>query len=131
MNHPELGNHTCVARTAQGDLLTSDARGILPPLQWLRKDPAMLAGADVSDKVVGRAAALLFAYGNVRSIWAETMSDAAIDYLSGTDIFFEYGKQVDMIMNRDGTDMCPMERRALVISDPAEAFAVYDGVIQK
>jgi len=124
-----LGEHTCVAKAASGEILTSDARGILPPLNWLRKNPGLLRGAEAADKVVGKAAALLFAFGGVKYIWAECMSGAAIAYLESAGIPFEYAERVERIMNREGTGMCPMERRALAIDDPAEAFRVFDGMI--
>ena len=124
-----LKNHTCVARTSSGEVLSSSARGILPPLTWLRKDPALLHGAEVADKIVGKAAALLFAYGGVKYIWAECISEAAIAYLEGVGIAFEYAERVERIMNRDGTGICPMEQRALGIEEPEEAFRVYDWLI--
>ena len=130
MNHLELGNHSCVIRTAGGEILTSDAHGILPPLTWLREDPVTLKGADVADKVIGKAAALLFCYGGARSIWAGMMSEAARDLLDTTDIAYAYGVLVPAILNRGGTDLCPMERRAMAIGDPAEAFALFDGLVK-
>ena len=124
-----LQNHTCAVRTAQGELFTSDDRGIRPALQWLRGDRDMLRGAKVADKVVGKAAALLFAFGGVKYLWAECMSDAAIAFLEQSGIAFEYERRTERIMNRDGTGLCPMESRAMPIDDPAEAFAVFDGII--
>ena len=130
MNHPELNGHTCVVRTAAGTLLASGEHGILPPLRWLREDPALLRGADVADKVIGKAAALLFAYGNVRSLWAARMSEAARDYLRAAAILFEYDELVPAILNRGGTDLCPMEQRALGMDNPGEAFALFDGLVK-
>jgi len=129
MTYPSLGNHTCVLRTADGTLLTSDAHGILPPLRWLREDPGLLRGADVADRVIGKAAALLFAHGGVRSIWAARMSEAARDFLQTTGIVFDCGELVPAILNRDGTGLCPMEQRAMGIDEPGEAFKVFDGLI--
>jgi len=124
-----LQNHTCVVRTAQGEILTSDERGIRPALQWLREDRDILRGAEVADKVVGKAAALLFAFGGVRYLWAECMSDAAIAFLEQRGISFEYERRTERIMNRDETGLCPMESRAMPVDDPAEAFALFDGII--
>jgi len=129
VKHPQLNGHSCVVRTATREVFTSDERGIRPPLLWLRENPAVLKDAAVSDKIIGRAAALLFAHGGVCSIWAECMSDAAIDFLSGTAIIFEYATRVEAILMRDGSDICPMERRAADIDDPAAAFRVFDEVI--
>jgi iron complex outermembrane receptor protein/vitamin B12 transporter len=127
----ELNGHTCVARTAAGEILTSDEHGILPPLRWLREDPALLRGADVADRVIGKAAALLFAHGGVHSLWAARMSEAARDFLRTAGIDFAYEKLVPAILNRDGTGLCPMEQRALGMEEPGEAFRVFDGVIAK
>ncbi|MCL1951660.1 MAG: DUF1893 domain-containing protein [Oscillospiraceae bacterium] len=129
MNQIDLNGHTCVARTVGGELRFSDEHGILPPLRWLREDPGLLCGAEVADRVIGKAAALLFAYGGVRSLWAARMSEAARDFLQTTGIVFDYGELVPAVLNRDGTALCPMEQRAMGITEPAQAFAVFDGMI--
>ena len=130
MTHPELNEHTCVVRTATGELLVSNERGIRPPLLWLRENPDMLRGAQVADKVIGKAAALLFAHGGVRSIWAEKMSETARNFLQAAGIVFDYDELVPAILNRDGTGLCPMEQRALGIDKPDEAFALFDELVR-
>ena len=129
MNHPQLGSFTCVVRTAAGEILTSDAHGIRPPLLWLREDPELLRGAEISDKVIGKAAALLFCHGGVRSIYAEMMSQAAAEFLDKQGIAYQYGKLAPAILNRAGTGLCPMEQKALALDDPAQAFAVFDRLV--
>jgi len=126
----DLNGHTCVVRTAGGEVLTCDEHGILPPLRWLREAPGLLRGADVADRVIGRAAALLFAHGGVRSVWAARMSETARDFLQTTGIAFEYEELVPAILNRDGTGLCPMEQKALGIAAPGEAFRVFDGLVR-
>ena len=116
-------------RTAGGELLTSDEHGIRPPLLWLREKPEILRGADVADKVIGKAAALLFAYGGVRSVWAARMSEAARDFLQAAGIIIDYDELVPAILNRDGTGLCPMEQKVIGIDEPEEAFRMFDGMI--
>jgi len=130
MKHIELNGHTCVVRTADGELLTSDEHGILPTLRWLRGNPELLRGAQVADKVIGKAAALLFAYGGVRSVWAARMSEAARDFLRAAGIDFGCDELVPAILNRDGTGLCPMEQRAMGIEEPGAAFRVFDGLVR-
>ncbi|MDR1464495.1 MAG: DUF1893 domain-containing protein [Oscillospiraceae bacterium] len=130
MEHPDLGNHTCVLRAADGATYTSDEHGVRPPLRWLREDPALLRGADVADRVIGKAAALLFAFGGVRSVWAECMSDGAAAFLAFAGIAFGCGERVPAIQNRDGTGLCPMEQKVLQTNDPAEAFRIFDAMIR-
>ena len=124
-----LNGHTCVVRRLGGELLTSDEHGILPPLRWLREGSDVLRGAQVADKVIGKAAALLFAYGSVRSVWAARMSEAARDFLQAAGIIIDYDELVPAILNRDGTGLCPMEQRVIGIDDPGEAFRMFDGMI--
>ena len=126
----DLNCHTCVIRTAGGELLTSDEHGIRPPLLWLREDPNILRGAEVADKVIGKAAALLFANGGVRSVWAARMSETARDFLQAAGIAFDYDELVPAILNREGTGLCPMEQRAMGVNDPAQAYALFDGLIR-
>ena len=126
-----LDGHSCVVRRANGVILTSDEQGIRPPLLWIREDLGILRGAEVADKVIGKAAALLFAYGGVKSVWAAYMSEAARDFLRAAGIAFDYGELVPVILNREGTGMCPMEQKVIEIDDPARAFALFDGLIAK
>ena len=135
MSYPALDGYTCIVRTAAGKILTSDAHGIRPPLLWLRssakpgEDPDLLRGAVVSDKVIGKAAALLFCHGGVRSIWAEKMSEAAVEFLDSQGIAYAYDELVPAILNREGTGLCPMEQKVLTVDDPAQAFRIFDEII--
>ena len=42
--------------------------------------------------------------------------------LEDAKIAVDYGTMVPNIINRDGTDMCPVEKLTMNISDPEEAF---------
>jgi len=130
MNSPPINGHTCVVRTTEGKLLTSDEHGIRPPLRWLREDPALLHDADVLDRVIGRAAALLFCYGGARSIRAGTMSQPAADFLEAAGVAYAYDTLVPAILNREGTGLCPMEQKALGLDDPARAFEIFNEMVK-
>lgn len=54
-------------------LLTSCERGIKPLVQWL-DDGLCLAGFSVADKIVGRAAAMLYVRLGAARVWAQVMS---------------------------------------------------------
>ncbi|MDR2753978.1 MAG: DUF1893 domain-containing protein [Oscillospiraceae bacterium] len=123
---PGLDGHTCAVRTADGQLFWKDGRGVAPPLQWLRECPAGLRGAFVHDKIVGKAAALLWALAGIKTLHAEVMSQAAAGFLQGTSIAFSYGTLVPQIVRRDGKGMCPMEARALEIDSPADAQKIFE-----
>lgn len=115
-------NRTCVL--CRGDCFyTSDAKGIAPMMAFLdaKND---LRGFSAADRVVGRAAAMLFVLAGVRAVYAEVISHGAIDILSTHGIEVTYNCMTDRIMNRAGDGFCPMETAVLEIEDPNEALEI-------
>ena len=80
--------------------------------------PEVLQGAFIADKAVGKAAAACMVVGGVKHVHADVMSEPALALLKAHSIIAEYGKLVDHIINRAGTDWCPMERLSRDINDP-------------
>lgn len=76
----------------------------------------------VADKIVGAAAAMLCAYSEVSSVFAETISEIGIKVLEGNDIFYQFGNEVPKILNLDKTDICPFEKLAIGSRNPKEAY---------
>jgi Domain of unknown function (DUF1893) len=99
----------------------SELRGVAPILDFLREKPDLLEDAIIADKVIGRAAALLLIHGKIAALHALCISSHALDVLAGSGIVLEYDEVVPYIVNRDGTDMCPMEKSVIGISDPEQA----------
>lgn len=114
---------TCVV-TKNAASLTAYDRGIRPVLDWLQSDPDFLSGAAAADKVVGKAAALLFIHARIASLHAQVISRPALDILSTHQLPTTYDHLVERISNRAGDGLCPMESRVLEITDAAEAYAV-------
>lgn len=114
-------NYTCVIVSAEG-VLTSRERGILPLMKWIGSG-ADLRGAVAADRIVGRAAALLYAYMGVSELYAEVLGEGGQKVLRDHGIAHGYGTLAVRIVNRSGTDICPMEKAVAQISDPAEAFS--------
>lgn len=111
---------TCILQ--KGDtVLTSTQRGIRPLLEWIGSG-ADTAGASAADKIVGRAAALLYAYMGVKELYAEVLSEGGLAVLRAFSIRAEYGVLTQRIINRAGTGICPMEQAVLSVTDPAEAL---------
>lgn len=108
---------------------SSAERGIRPLLVWLREQPDFIRGACVADKIVGRAAALLLAYGGAVQVYAETLSDGAAAVLEEQGIPYACGVRVPYIRNREKTGPCPMEQRVQKIASPAEAYAALSAAV--
>jgi len=108
--------------------LSSEKRGVAPILELLREDKDALEGAYVADKVIGKAAALLLIYGRITSLYTKVISSHALGVLNNSGIAVRYDKLVPYVINRDGTDMCPMEKLVLAMESPEEA---YEALVKK
>lgn len=118
-------NHvTFVAVSKNGGCVTSEQKGIAPMMQILEQKADFLAGAAVADKVIGKAAAFLLIKGHVKAVYAEIISQHALDILQKTDIAITYQKAVPYIINRNQNGMCPMEETVLSMHDAEQAFVV-------
>ena len=79
-----------------------------------------LKGYSFADIVVGKAC--LFVYGGITSVYADVLSESALEYLRSHAIEAEYGVLVKSILNRKGDGVCPMEACVANIDDANEAF---------
>ena len=112
---------TCIVLKDGADPLISRIRGVRPVIQWI-EEGADLKGAAVFDTIVGRAAAMMYALAGADFVYGRVMSLGGAAELEKAGIKYEYGEQVDVITNRQGTGMCPMEQTVLGVADPAEAM---------
>lgn len=113
------GHSICLCRG--GEIITDDGRGISPMMRFLaeRRDLTGYAAADV---IVGKAAALLFVKAGIVCVHGKTMSVSARDLLEQHSIPCSYDTLTEKIINRQGTDICPMEKTVEAISDADEAY---------
>ena len=110
---------TLVVRSEDGELHRFIQRGVKDLLTLVTERPQVLHGALVADKAVGKAAAACMVMGGIRQVHADVMSEPALKLLEAHGITASYGQLVDHIINRTGTDWCPMERLSRDIDDPA------------
>lgn len=85
---------------------------------------ADLAGYSVADVVVGKAAALLFIKCGINNVFAKTLSENGKKVLEKYGVECEYETLTEKIINRAGTDMCPMGKAVLKCDDPEEAYKI-------
>lgn len=113
------GHSICLCRG--GEIITDDGRGISPMMRFLaeRRDLTGYAAADV---IVGKAAALLFVKAGIVCVHGKTMSVSARDLLEQHSIPCSYDTLTEKIINRQGTDICPMEKTVEAISNADEAY---------
>lgn len=97
-----------------------DGKGIAPLVKAVEK--GNLSGFSAADLVVGKAAALLMTSAGITCVFAKCVSEAGLKVLKSHGIACSYDVIAEKIMNRDGTDVCPMEKTVQNIDDPSAAL---------
>ena len=110
-----LAGHS-IALCKEGKLLTSDRRGVSPMIDFLQD------GYSVADKIVGKAAAMLFVKAGIKEVYAEILSVSGKNFLEEHGINVGYETLAEKIINRTGDDICPMEKTVADIIDPEEGY---------
>ncbi|MBP1745327.1 MAG: hypothetical protein H6Q58_2305 [Firmicutes bacterium] len=104
-------------------ICTSAERGIKPLYTLVNSMREQLRGSSASDKAIGRAAALLYEYAEVKELHTKLISEKAVDILKRTPILYEFEKSVPYIKNRDKTGMCPVETLSCEIDNIGDLMA--------
>lgn len=84
-------------------------RGVSDLYNLLNNDPQLLAGASIADKVVGKGAAALMILGGVTWVYSDVISRQALKLFSASDIAVSFSTEVENIINRSQTGICPIE----------------------
>ena len=108
----------------------SSEKGIKPLLQLLNSGKNYL-NYSAADKIVGKAAAMLYKLLNINDIYGEVMSISAINFLEQNNINFKYKIKTKEIINRKGTGICPMEETVLNIENPTEAKKLLENKLKE
>lgn len=111
------GHSICLCRS--GRIFTDDGRGISPMMRFIDENKD-LCGYSVADVIVGKAAAILFVKAGISAVHGKVMSESGKAYLESHSIPCTYDILTKRIINRHGTDICPMEKTVAEIDD-AEA----------
>ena len=91
-------------------------RGLDPLLKLM--DAGKLGGAVVMDKVVGRASAAICAEGGAAKVFTSLAGKGAAELLEKRGIPFTAEKTVEVILNHEKADSCPMEKAVSGMDDP-------------
>jgi hypothetical protein len=112
---------TCVVMKDHKIIKTISGQGIAPVIDLYEQ--GVLKDAFVADKIIGKAAAMIMVLGGVKEVYGKVMSRAGKEYLESRGVKVSNGQCIDMISNRAGNGICPMERTVMEIEEPAEALA--------
>ena len=112
-----------------GATRTFHERGVKDLHRLLTQEPEILRGASLADKVVGKGAAALMIAGGVKWIYADVISKAAMVLFEQSRVEVQYGEIVPNIINRAGTDICPVEKLCRNCKTAEECLPLIDKFI--
>lgn len=102
------GNYSCVIKNDEVTRVFKQ-RGVADLYDLIKNEPEFLSGASIADKVIGKAAASLMLLGGIKEIYADMISEPAIDLLTKNNIEVSFKNKVSYIKNRDQSGWCPLE----------------------
>ncbi len=118
------------AYVSENEEIVSSAKGIgfVASLCDSKKD---LSEGAAADKIVGKAAAMLFVFLGLRYVHAETVSEGAIKVFEEYGVEYSYDIITEAIVNRKGDGLCPMEMAAKDAKTPEETLRAVNKKLQE
>ena len=114
------GKYTCVL--TKGETVYASTKSGIAPMIGFIEYSFELKGFSAADKIVGKAAALLFVLAGVKEVYASVLSRQAQEVFAKYGIKCSCDTLAEAIINRAGDDLCPMEKAVADIEEPREAF---------
>lgn len=116
-----LNGHS-IALCRNGEILSDDGRGISPMMKFIAQGKD-LSGYSAADLIVGKAAAMLFVKAGIVSVHGNMMSVAGKEFLEAHGVPCTWDTLTERIINRSGTDICPMEKAVADIDDVEAGYS--------
>jgi len=113
------GHSICLCKDSK--YFTDDGRGISPMMRLIGENKE-LCGYSVADVIVGKAAAMLFVKAGISAVHGKVMSESGKTFLESHNIPCTYDILTKRIINRHGTDICPMEKAVAEIDDAETGY---------
>ncbi|MBO4362510.1 MAG: DUF1893 domain-containing protein [Paludibacteraceae bacterium] len=110
-----------------GERTSYNAPGVQDLLRLTAEEPERLNGAVVADRRVGKAAASLLIAGKVKAVNTPLVSTPAREMLEAAGISVYAREEIPLMVNKDGTDLCPMEQKLLEAQTPEECVVLLRG----
>ncbi|MDD2401336.1 MAG: DUF1893 domain-containing protein [Clostridia bacterium] len=121
---------TCVFVKRGRVIFTSSERGVEPIYKALKKHLNELWGSSLADKVIGKGAAFLAVQAKVKELFTNILSEEAKMVLENNGIKFYYNNLVPNILNRQGNDLCPVEKLTKDINESQQALSAIRGFLK-
>lgn len=106
----------------KGDRVIKSSKSGIAPILELLESREDFQGFYAADRIVGKAAALLYVKLKVKKLYAQTLSEGGLAVLTDYGIGVTYKTMTDKIVNRQGDGICPMEAAVEHIFEPDLAY---------
>lgn len=127
-----LHTEGCSCVIVNGDeIVRCHERGVKDLYRIFKSRPALLSGAFIADKVIGKGAAAIMVAGGVVSVYTDVISRPALELFGQSGIKVESPLCVDNIINRAGTGICPVEQLCAACKTAEECLPLIEGFINK
>lgn len=133
LNHLQQILHTnaCSCVIGNGNTIAEfHQRGIKDLYDLLHNNRPLLDGASVADKVIGKGAAALMIAGGVKEVYADVISNAAMELFEKYATTVSYDQKVAYIVNRRGDGICPVEERCAECNTIEECLVKIDEFVK-
>jgi len=114
-----LKDNISFALVGKRDIITDTRNGIMP---LLSRSHDSFSGYIAADKIVGEAAAWLYALTKPDVVVTFVITTKAKQILKEADIPCFYDKEVEMTLGRDGISRCLIEESVLGVDNPQQAL---------
>ena len=122
-------NYTCVL-VSNENCLISNKRGVKPLLEFL-DTKEKFENFSAADRVIGKGAAFLYLLLKIKEIYAQVISESALELLKSNGVTVYYGEVVGRIQNRQKNGFCPIETAVLNVCNENEALNVIKETLKK
>lgn len=122
---------SCVIIKDNAIVYTDLGPGVKPLISLYENHPEILKDAFVVDKVIGKAAAMMAVLGGATKVYGLLMSKSAQIYLGEQHIDADCERWVDVISNRKGDGLCPLEKSVLNEDNAEAAYLILKDTIRK
>lgn len=120
-----LENNAALVYCNEDEVNTSHIRGVLNLVMMVKENRSM-KGFYCADKVVGKAAAFMYAILKPEELYAFVLSEKAEAVLKKYKVNCFFGEKVPAIINRKGDGFCPMETATEKSETPEQALEVLE-----
>lgn len=100
-----------------GRIVTDTDKGIRPLIKLIDGGED-LRGCSAADRIVGKAAALMYVLLGAREVYADVLAEKALEILRRNGIDAYYGELAPVIINRRGTVRVPWRSRSPIRTTP-------------